>query len=433
MPRKLDWTYIGLAVGLVFLLGLGLIALYTFFSLGAAPNAALDLTWRDPWSVVDGAHVPPDLGLLPLAGDSVDATVRRALDANELDAGFALAVQSPELTDAQRAGHLLLLGKRYANSQQQGKASLCLRLTQEIAALSPALPDAARADVAIQAAEGWIGLQQPALARVSLDMAQTLAISSTYLLDPQRVDLLQRLANAFDKLDDRSAAQALRRLTTQLPPRPQSPQRPPDLTLDRWQAPLATSTAVTDAIEARRLAVDTVIQGLLLGRTLTDADVIALEPLLLAEDTQRIAFYAETLADAAQTPETQAAAQLALTNWLTFKRRVARLDLQASLAPAWEAQVDEITAQLTEANANLFALYRDLASQLPDSSTISQARLEVLRAQILRGRLGLYPDFPLDELVARLKEAQIEAATPPGPQVTLRTVQDQLIFTLAVP
>ena len=159
MQRKLDWTFIGLGVGLVFLLGLGAISLYAFFSLNTASDNTSALTWQEPWSVVNGTQVPPDLGLLPLAGDSVDATVRRALNANELDAGYALTVQSPELTDAQRAGHLLLLGKRYVAAQQPGKASLCFRLAHEVAALSPALPDVARADTAVQVAEGWLGLQ----------------------------------------------------------------------------------------------------------------------------------------------------------------------------------------------------------------------------------------------------------------------------------
>ena len=84
-----------------------------------------------------------------------------------------------------------------------------------------------------------------------------------------------------------------------------------------------------------------------------------------------------------------------------------------------------------EANANLFALYRDLASALPDSDTVSRARLEVLRAEILRGRLGLYPDYPLDELVARLNEAQAGLEPGLGPHVALRKVDEHLIFTLA--
>ena len=67
MQRKLDWTFIGLGVGLALLLGLGAISLYAFFSLNTATDATPAFTWQEPWSVVDGAHVPPDLGLLPLA------------------------------------------------------------------------------------------------------------------------------------------------------------------------------------------------------------------------------------------------------------------------------------------------------------------------------------------------------------------------------
>lgn len=431
MPRKLDWTLIGLGASLVFLLGLGLISLYAYFSLSAAPAAAPDLTWEEPWRAVDGAFVPPDLGLLPLAGDSVDSAVRRSLAANELDAGYALVVQSPELTDAQRAGHLLLLSQSFTASQQPAKAALCLRLTQEVIALSPALPDIARAETARQVAEGWLKLEQPALARVSLDLAETLAISSTFLLDPQRVDILTRLAAAYIRMEDQPKAQALRQLASKLPPVSAPRQRPPDLALDRWRAPLSIPETLTATIEARRVAVDDIINGLLAGRQLTDADLIRLEPLLTAEDDQRTAFYRQVVSDTAQTPETQAAAQLALTNWLTFKWRAARLDLQASLAPAWEAQRDEIEAQLVEANANLFALYRDLASDLPDSDAIGRARLEVLRAEILRGRLGLYPNYPLDELAARLNEAQNELTPDSGLYVTLRQVDERLIFTLA--
>ena len=50
---------------------------------------------------------------------------------------------------------------------------------------------------------------------------------------------------------------------------------------------------------------------------------------------------------------------------------------------------------------------------------------------MLRGRLALYPDYPLDELAARLKEAQAELGSGLGVQVTLRQVEGHSIFTLA--
>ncbi|QLQ08583.1 MAG: hypothetical protein HZY76_23110 [Anaerolineae bacterium] len=65
-------------MALVFLLGLGAVALVAYFSLNSAANTAPDVTWAEPWDVIDGQRVPPDLGFLPLAGDPVDKVVQRA-------------------------------------------------------------------------------------------------------------------------------------------------------------------------------------------------------------------------------------------------------------------------------------------------------------------------------------------------------------------
>lgn len=433
MRNKPDWTIIGLGVALVFLLGLGAVALVAYFSLNSTAGTAPDVTWAQPWDVVDGQRVPPDLGFLPLAGDPVDSVVRRALEAQELHAGYALAVQTPELSDAQRAGLLLLLGKRQAAAGEKGPASLAFRLAHEVAALSPTLPDIARAETALQAADGWLAIDEPDLARASLDMVETLARHSVFLLDPQRADLFSRLATAYLKLDDPNKARELRDLASNLPPRAQPPRRQPALALDALGMDLAVPETLTATIESRRAAFDNVVNGLLAGRFLTDEDVIALEPTLVAEDQARTTFYRGVLESSTRAGE-RAAAQLALTNWLTLKLRVARLDLQARLVPDWEAARDDIRTELTAANANLYALYRDLASELPDPNDVSRARYEVLRSEILRGRLGLYPDYPLDEGVQRLLEAQnsLDAADR-GPVIALRDIGGQRLFTLQAP
>lgn len=433
MRNKPDWTIVGLGVALVFLLGLGAVALVAYFSINSAADNTPEMTWAQPWDVVDGQRIPPDLGFLPLAGDAVDGVVRRALEAQELHAGYALIVQSPELTDAQRAGHLLLLGKRQAAAGEEEAASLAYRLAHEVAALSPTLPDIARAETALQAADGWLAMDKPDLARVSLEMVEALAGHSVYLLDPQRADLFSRLATIYLKLDEPEKTKELRNLASNLPPRDQPPQRPPVLALDALGVDLAVPDTLTATIESRRAAFDAVVNGLLAGRFLTDEDVIALEPTLVAEDQARLAFYQQVLASSPQAAE-RAAAQLALTNWLTLKLRVARLDLQARLVPDWEAENETIRTDLAAANADLYALYRDLASELPDPADVSRARYEVLRSEILRGRLGLYPDYPLDEGVQRLMEAQSDlASTARGPGLTLRDVDGQRLFTLQAP
>lgn len=432
MRNKPDWTIIGLGVALVFLLGLGAVALVAYFSLNTAASTAPDVTWAQPWDVVDGQRVPPDLGFLPLAGDAVDSVVRRSLEAQELHAGYALTVQSPELNDAQRAGLLLLLGKRQAAAGEKGPASLAFRLAHEVAALSPTLPDIARAETALQAADGWLEVDQPDLARASLDMVEVLARDSVFLLDPQRADLFSRLAAVYLKLEDPAKARTLRDLASNLPPRAQPPQRQPALALDALDVDLAIPELLTATIESRRTAFDGVVNGLLAGRFLTDEDVIALEPMLVVEDQARLAFYQGAL-EASKSVAERAAAQRALTNWLTLKLRIARLDLQARLVPDWEAARETIRADLVAANTNLYALYRDMASELPESDDVSRARYEVLRGEILRGRLGLFPDYPLDEGVQRLLEAQAGPAGANGPIIALRDVNGQRLFTLQAP
>mgnify|MGYP003603760897 CR=1 FL=1 len=433
MRNKLDWTLIGLVVALVFLLGLGAVALVAYFSLNSAANTAPDVTWAEPWDVIDGQRVPPDLGFLPLAGDPVDKVVQRALEAQEFHAAYALIVQSPELSDAQRAGLLLLLGKQQAAAGDKGPASLAFRLAHEVAALSPALPDIARAETTLQTADGWLTLDEPELARASLDMVEVLARDSVYLLDPQRADLFSRLATVYLRLDDPRRARELRDLASNLPPRAQPVQRQPALALDALGASLPIPEVITATMETRRAAFDSVVNGLLAGRFLTDEDVMLLEPTLVAEDQARTTFYQGVLATAPSAAE-RAAAQLALTNWLTLKLRVARLDLQARLVPDWEAARETIRTELAQANANLYALYRDLASELPNPDNVSRARYEVLRSEILRGRLGLYPDYPLDEGVQRLLEAQDGlAGAERGPVIAWRDINGQHLFTLQPP
>ncbi|QLQ08580.1 MAG: hypothetical protein HZY76_23095 [Anaerolineae bacterium] len=58
----------------------------------------------------------------------------------------------------------------------------------------------------------------------------------------------------------------------------------------------------------------------------------------------------------------------------------------------------------------------------------------MLRSEILRGRLGLYPDYPLDEGVQRLLEAQDGlAGAERGPVIAWRDINGQHLFTLQPP
>jgi hypothetical protein len=91
--------------------------------------------------------------------------------------------------------------------------------------------------------------------------------------------------------------------------------------------------------------------------------------------------------------------------WLTIKYQVASGGYGFSLVPEWEAEAAEIQSDLSKAYEDLYALHGEQVIALPEADTIDQAWVEVLRKEIEVGRLGLYPNYPEEQLAAKLKEA----------------------------
>ena len=91
--------------------------------------------------------------------------------------------------------------------------------------------------------------------------------------------------------------------------------------------------------------------------------------------------------------------------WLTIKYQAASGSYGLSLVPEWEAQVAEIQSELSKAYEDLYALHSEQIIALPEADAIDRAWVEVLRQEIEVGRLGLYPNYPEEQLAAKLKEA----------------------------
>jgi hypothetical protein len=91
--------------------------------------------------------------------------------------------------------------------------------------------------------------------------------------------------------------------------------------------------------------------------------------------------------------------------WLTIKYQVASSGYGLSLVPEWEAQVAKIQSELSKAYEDLYALHGEQVIALPEADAIDRAWAEVLRREIEVGRLGLYPNYPEEQLTAKLKEA----------------------------
>lgn len=134
-------------------------------------------------------------------------------------------------------------------------------------------------------------------------------------------------------------------------------------------------------------------------------EVADLAEFLRREDAARMAYFDQATVTEPQLA-VQAAAAWERAAWLTLKYRIARGGFGLSLVPEWEENAPLIRTELAKAYEALFQLYGDQATALPSATDVDQAWVELLRQEILLGQLELYPDYPEDQLVKRLQEAQ---------------------------
>ncbi|HIC87850.1 MAG TPA: hypothetical protein EYP04_00355 [Anaerolineae bacterium] len=267
------------------------------------------------------------------------------------------------------------------------------------------------------------------VARAALEQAETLALHSPRLRPAQREELLLRLARIYRKYGDREKA---RRLTAQAAePLPGVTPTKEVPYLKAFQGHFTPDSAMEAAVVARRQWVAVLIRELL-GRGAKKKTLKSLAEALLEEDAARDAFYQQALP---QTPQlsVQAAILQDHIDWLTIKYRIARGGFGMSLVPIWEEEAGAIRAELTQQYEALFALYADQVTALPDAGDIDRARLQVLRVEILLGRLGLYPDYPEEELINALTEAEDQLyviGTADPLRIVPRRVGDGQLFVL---
>ena len=79
--------------------------------------------------------------------------------------------------------------------------------------------------------------------------------------------------------------------------------------------------------------------------------------------------------------------------------------------PEWEAEAEQIRADLTKTYETLFALYADLIIALPEVSQIDKATEERLRREILVGELGRYPNYPEEQRRKQILDASHQLIT----------------------
>jgi hypothetical protein len=426
LRRTSLFTVLVVAAVLLVLAGIVLVSLY--FHLRAQPGASGGES-QDPWAVAVAGELSAPLALRTLAGEEADVSVVAALSVDDLDTAYATLVFNPSVNDAERSGHLLLLARRYSAEGQQSKATACLRQVQPLLVLSPNLSDMARCDALLQSAKLWQALGNEAAARSNLEQVELIASAPNRLRPAQLRDLWLRLAEAYEALGDTDTAGSARQEADRrrgesgpaapaplLPGLLAEPKRPPEL---------------EETIGGRRQrAVIVIEQWIALEGGDVGPEVADLAEFMRREDQARQAAYSGVNAE----PElaAQAAATWDQTKWLSLKYQAAVGGFGISLVPEWEAAAPTIRSELTKAYETLFLLYGDMATALPSPAQADQAWVELLRQEILFGKLGLYPDLPEEQLVQQLQEAQgrLSLSQPSGLQVTFTVEEGARVYSL---
>lgn len=388
------------------------------------------ITGRSPLALIDMNQVDPALALASLGGVPEADVIIEAIDTARPETALAGLLFEPTLSNRESAGDFLLLAPVYVDGGQKVKAIFGYQMAGTIATLSPDMADTAQADVFLQASEGLIKLNEPTLAKFYLDQAFTLASKSPFLQAAHRRSIFERLQKNYIILGERELARKSLDLSAN-PPASSSPAEEKTNLPPGEAVPLP---ALAQEAEAERWTRAQELAALLVerGGHAPPSSVRALNEALIEEDRQKLPFYERELATATQLSK-KIDITLAKIEWLSIKYRMARRGYGLSIVPEWEAQAEQIRADLTKTYETLFALYADFIIALPEVSQIDQATEERLRREILAGELGRYPNYPEEQRRKQLLDAtnQLKTTQPElGVFVDVKIVADQEMFAL---
>lgn len=364
--------------------------------------------WLEPISAVVPEDIVPDLALYPLAGAADLETLDAAIANGDLETAYASLVYNPDLQDEQRIGRLILLGRRFTDAGILEKADLSYQQIYGIAVLSPGLSDPTRADALLATGRGWAEVGRDSRAMNAYDQVYVIAVRSPYLHMAHRRDLLTMLETAYLELEATEQAEASRQRIIELDQgtRPQQPLEAgesPDLPVG---TEVVSSPEVGVIEEARRQAAYNLLQ-VLDGREIPPGLVTELDLALRAEDAAKLALYRQELEDTAQLSR-RIGLHRQIIGWLTLKYRVAMQGFGISLVPEWEEQAADIQSALSKAYEDLYFDYEDLVTSLPDATLLGPGRYQVRRQVVQAGRLGLYPNYPEDQMAGKLRDIASE-------------------------
>lgn len=403
MKKALPYILLG-AAGLLLCVGVSALVLNFLGTRGPAVDTS---KWLTPQEQVETKKIVPGVALAILAGTSDSASVDDSLAAGDFEGAFAQIAYGSEFSDANRVGTLLLLGNRYAAAKQTTKAAWMYEYAVFLATVSPLPSDLNRVQTLLEAAQGLKTLNLESNARAALDQAYLIAQYSFALPRDTRADVLEQAARAYDKFGAPKLAQDGRLLArdtitladesavniSRRPFRIQ-PTDPP------------ANPEIVAKLKERVAAARELVDALNLNPPQTAADmpedlVRALGDKLYEEDALRLDYYAAQY-DAASDASEQLGVLRDKLTWLAIKYRIARQGFGLSLVPEWEDQGQEIAQELNDTYADYFAITQQQAESLDKTDEANRSAEDILRAAIVAGRWGLYPQYDEADLRGQL-------------------------------
>lgn len=422
------WLERLLIAAFLFSLLIGLAALALFWVMRNESQPSINV---DPLQSVHTQLVAPQLALRALSGDAPAALAAQVLQAGHRETARAILTFATAIPGVERTARLATLAQHYSAA---GEPDIAAQVASQVVAdaiLDDALPVRERVNHLIQSAALLYASRFDAAATDAATQALRIAVQAPGLLPAQRSALFNDLRDAIAPYANQS--EAARALNAQVADYARNPYligvgvlvTP---TMAAFAQPVAYDSSTQEKIAARQGAARILADRIeFTGGVDIEPERQALAAALLAEDAARTQFY--------QNPgEITRGQQLWLLldrrAWLVEKLRVAMQGYGLSLVPEWEAQANQIRADLNAAHNYLDTVMAAYASaqQAPLEQTLLQIETQHWLAQ--QAMRGLYPNAPVTTIGELLRTYQDElmrqgsplalpiaydaTATPPG-------------------
>ncbi|MEZ4674212.1 MAG: hypothetical protein R2932_08225 [Caldilineaceae bacterium] len=357
---------------------------------------------------VESTQVRPELALMQLAGDPVDALVHQAFQAAEYETTQALVTFGVDLMPTPRIALILQLAQRLQQQEQRAQAVQLYRKGRAIAILDTTLTPLEKADALLQCANGFLALDQEREAIDSAYQVKQIAEQTPELLPAVRARLLQELQPLSAKLSDDLLRQQIRELS-------RSPYLSPTGIVIQEQLPFAEGSLEFDAqlseiIHNRQLVSRQLAEQLLQDPSANTQPLVSnLAQALRLEDEQRALYFNQISSSQNLTFSLQFWTLAEQRQWLITKLAIAHRAYGLSLVPEWETQQPELTTELTLVTDNLQTILLGLAQSQPEPLAQLTQRIAILRWLALQTELGFYEQRATD-VDERLRVAQNELA-----------------------